>query len=381
MKSDNNSLISQANQSIVDAYGTSWSIVGGQVAADGAVDASTNRVTQLAYAGGKIWQENIDNLWWSNAGAYDTSWNPPGGSPTNPLPQSPDNSVASQPDQFIVDAGGTTWAVVNGQVAVNGAIDPTTNRVTELAYEKGTVWQENADNLWWSKNTAAGTWDPPGGTSASPLAQSRDNTVISRPDQFIVDASGRTWTIVGGQVAEDGAVDPTTNRVTELAYEKGTVWQENADNLWWSKNTAAGTWDPPGGTSASPVQSASPAWFGGNGTFDSAADWSTGAVPQPGDTAVIGNGTVTIGSASASRINFLFDGTSGQNDTATQPHLEFTGVAGQYDIGTVTVQAGAKAVMRLDNYQYNVDGPSCRRASIFRRVRSAFPNMRAPRSP
>lgn len=267
MQSGDNSLISQPNQSIVDAYGTSWSIIGGQVAADGVVDASTNRVTQLAYAGGKIWQENIDNLWWSKAGAYDTSWNPPGGSPTNPLPQSPDNSVASQPDQFIVDASGTTWAVVNGQVAVNGAIDPTTNRVTELAYEKGTVWQENTDNLWWSKNTAAGTWDPPGGTSASP------------------------------------------------------------------------------------VQGASPVWFGGNGTFDIAADWSTGTVPQPGDTAVIWNGTVTISSASASRVNFLFDGTSGQNDAATRPQLKFLGIAGPYDIGTVTVQAGAKAVVTLNGYK------------------------------
>jgi len=177
MQSRDNSVISQPTQSIVDAYGTSWSIIGGQVAADGIVDASTNRVTQLAYAGGEIWQENTDDLWWSKAGAYDPTWSPPGGSPTNPLPQSSNNSVISQPDQFIVDASGATWTVVNGQVAVNGMIDAATNRVTELAYEQGTVWEENTDKLWWSKNMATGTWDPPGGTPVSPVQDGAQQTV------------------------------------------------------------------------------------------------------------------------------------------------------------------------------------------------------------
>jgi len=65
MRSLDNTVITQPNQSIVDAYGTSWSIIGGQVAANGLVDATTNGVTRLAYENGRIWQENTNMLWWS----------------------------------------------------------------------------------------------------------------------------------------------------------------------------------------------------------------------------------------------------------------------------------------------------------------------------
>jgi len=171
MKSPDVAVISQPNQSIVDSYNTSWSIVNGQVTVDGVVDASTNRVTQLVYANGKIWQENTDNLWWSKSASFDASWSPAGGSPVSPLPQSPNNSVITQPDQFLVDANGTIWTIVKGQVAVNGVIDASTGRVTVLALENGQVWQENADQLWWSKSTPSDTWNPPGGTSANPLPQ------------------------------------------------------------------------------------------------------------------------------------------------------------------------------------------------------------------
>jgi len=260
--------------------------------------------------------------------------------------KSRDNTVVSQPNQAIVDADGTSWSIVGAQVAANGIVDASTNRVTQLAYANGKLWQENTDNLWWSKNTSSNSWDPPGGTAASPLAQSKNNTVITQSEQFIVDASGRTWTIVGGQVAVNGVIDTATNRVTELAYEYGKVWQENADKLWWSKNTSTNTWDPPGGTSKSPVHSVSRAWFGGNGAFDTAADWSGTMVPQPGDTAVVKSGHITVTSGEATGVNFLFNGASGQDDPVTRPELSFIG-DGSHDIGAITLQAGAKATVLL----------------------------------
>ncbi len=356
MKSPDVAVISQPNQSIVDSYNTSWSIVNGQVTVDGVVDASTNRVTQLVYANGKIWQENTDNLWWSKSASFDASWSPAGGSPVSPLPQSPNNSVITQPDQFLVDANGTIWTIVKGQVAVNGVIDASTGRVTVLALENGQVWQENADQLWWSKSTPSDTWNPPGGTSANPLPQTSNNTVISEANQFIVDTNGRTWSIVGSQVAVDGSADPTTSRVTELAYENGKVWQENTDRLWWSKSTPSDTWDPPGGTPASPVLNVSRTWFGGSAPFATAADWSGGVLPQPGDTALVQSGSVTISPGDATGVNFLLGDASGQTAAATGPSLTFMGDQPN-NVGTITVATGTQATVTVLE-QYNSGGSS-----------------------
>lgn len=258
-----------------------------------------------------------------------------------------DSSVISQPDQIIVDTYGTTWSIIGDQVAADGIVDVSTNRVTQLAFANGKIWQENTDNLWWSKAGSYDTsWSPDGGSPTNPLPQSPDNSVVSRPDQFLVDASGTTWTIVKGQVAVNGIIDDSTNRVTELAYENGTVWQENTDNLWWSNNPATDTWDPPGGTATSPVHSVNHVWFGGDGTFNTAADWSGGSVPQAGNTAIVRHGHITINPGDAIGVDFLFDGTSGQDAPATRPELSFIGV-GPHNVGTITMQAGAKADLLL----------------------------------
>ncbi|MFL5287197.1 MAG: hypothetical protein ACJ8AW_41070 [Rhodopila sp.] len=134
----------------------------------------------------------------------------------------------------------------------------TTARVVALVYKNGQVWQENADKLWWAKTTPADQWSPPLGTATPPvagvtLAVSADNTVLTNDWQTIVDANQHTWSIVNGQVSVDGQVDNTTANVVALAYEKGQIWQENTDNLWWAKTMPADQWSPDFGTSVSPV--------------------------------------------------------------------------------------------------------------------------------
>lgn len=175
--------------------------------------------------------------------------------------------------------------------------------------------------------------------------KSRDNIVISQPNQVIVDAHGTFWSIIGDQVAADGIVDASTNRVAQLAYANGQIWQENTDRLWWSKNTSLNTWEPPGGTPKSPVHSVARTWFGGDGAFGTAADWDGGIVPQAGDTAVIARGTVTMGTAGAPGVNFAFQSVPGQAVPAQNPTLEFNS-AGSYSIGTVRTSVNAE--IRLD---------------------------------
>lgn len=68
---------------ITDAHGNTWTIVNGQVSVNGAIDATTRNVIELAYVNGKVWQENEDRLWWSKGSPSD-SWNPPYGTTQNP---------------------------------------------------------------------------------------------------------------------------------------------------------------------------------------------------------------------------------------------------------------------------------------------------------
>ena len=110
---------------------------------------------------------------WNNTSAPSgSSSGPPSGSPSGAKP-SPDNTVITAArGGSITDASGNAWSIVNGQVAVNGAPDGQSANVIELAYEKGLIWQENADHLWWSKSRPSDTWSPGPGTATSPVPAS-----------------------------------------------------------------------------------------------------------------------------------------------------------------------------------------------------------------
>ncbi len=228
--------------------------------------------------------------------------------------QSPDNTVISTPGQSIVDASGNVWTLDNGQVAVNGAADPSTVNVIQMAYENGLIWQKNGDNLWWSTTAPSAGWDPPYGTAVDPIpgqVASASGSIVTGGEATgqITDASGNAWSISGGQVTLNGVADPTTANVIELAYVDGMVWQENASQLWWSKTLPSDPWGPPYGTATDPVPDVTRTWTGGIGSFAVAADWSPFGVPQAGDTAVIGSsGEVKVPAGAGSDVNFDLQG-------------------------------------------------------------------------
>jgi hypothetical protein len=162
-----NVIIAGAGLSITDPNGVRWSIVNGQVTANGVTDRTTSRVVELAYENGQIWLRNAHNLWWGKTSPAG-SWQPNSGTPASPVPPSPNNTLVLSAGLPITDASGKAWSIINGHVAVNGVVDPTTSRVIELAYESGQIWQQNADHLWWSKKAPADSWAPPNGTSHNP---------------------------------------------------------------------------------------------------------------------------------------------------------------------------------------------------------------------
>ncbi|WP_428532685.1 hypothetical protein [Rhodopila sp.] len=312
--SPNNTIIMTPNTILTDANGNQWFInTAGQVVVNGVVDPTTGQVQTLAYENGRVWQMNTSDLWWSKALPSD-AWGPTYGTAASPLVgvASPNDDVYPGVGASVTDADDNRWTITaGGQVAVNGVADPTTGRVDELAYYNGLVWQKNADNHWYSKSSAASGWVAWQGAAAPvpiPFVSANDTwirpgTAGSGSGGGLTDANGNYWTLGapggrGEQVIVDGAVDPTTANVVEMALVSGVIWQENSAGLWYSKTAPSGAWSA--GTTLNPFNGSgrvpsSLTWVGGgNNLASNAADWSPGFAPEPGDVLSIGSGTIDV---------------------------------------------------------------------------------------
>ncbi|MFL5286043.1 MAG: hypothetical protein ACJ8AW_34965 [Rhodopila sp.] len=159
-------------QSITDQHGNIWTITADhRVAVNGVADPKTASVTHLAYVNDMIWFENSSNLWRSET-APSASWS----APTSAAPYFVPNNVVlgapltAGPEQSgIRDGSGNTWSIINGKVAVDGVVDPTTANVIELACVGGRIWQENSKGLWWYKTTPASSWSGGEGIAKNPV--------------------------------------------------------------------------------------------------------------------------------------------------------------------------------------------------------------------
>jgi hypothetical protein len=103
---------------ITDASGNAWTITaGGQVAANGTADPSTNNVIQLDYVNGEIWQENTSSLWWSKTTPAGTWAAGPG---TGPLPASGTTSSAmvSASQVSVTSTAGDRMVFISGSADV-----------------------------------------------------------------------------------------------------------------------------------------------------------------------------------------------------------------------------------------------------------------------
>jgi hypothetical protein len=164
---------------------------------------------------------------------------------------SPNNTVVNAGSGgSITDSVGNVWTITfAGQIAINGTVDPVTNNVLQLAYVNGVVWQYTGYGLWYSYSNADGSWTE-SATSPLPAAPapsstpSPNNTVINAGSGgSITDSTGNVWTITpSGQIAVNGAVDPVTNNVLQLAYVSNVVWQYTGYDIWYSYSATDGTW-------------------------------------------------------------------------------------------------------------------------------------------
>ena len=221
-----------SNAAIVDAVGNKWTITsGGQVAVNGKADTTTAGVIELAYVGGKIWQENGAKLWWGET-QPNASWAPAAGTAVSPLPTPPapppvsanDTVVTAGSTAAIVDASGNHWTITSGgQIAVNGTTDTSTGNVTEIAYVNGQVWQENASKLWWGKTSPTAAWSPDAGTSTSPLptsvtiAATQTSATIALSQVTITATAGNHMVFISG-TGDTARLSGGTDTITDTGH-------------------------------------------------------------------------------------------------------------------------------------------------------------------
>ena len=118
--SPDNATVTTGSQAIVDASQDTWSIVNGQVDVNGTIDTTTANVVELSLVGGKVWQENSNQFWWSKTSPT-APWSPDGGTSTSPLPITIDPLQASVTiSQSQVSVGATAG---NHMVFISGSGD------------------------------------------------------------------------------------------------------------------------------------------------------------------------------------------------------------------------------------------------------------------
>ncbi len=239
---------------ITDISGSTWTVAGGVVYANGATAGYSSGVTMLLYDNEFIYQENAAGGWWSwNGSSWVTSADPR----TISSPNGTTIPAASQ----ITDISGNVWAVSNGVIYENGALAGYSNEVTLLIYDNNTIYQENAAGGWWS--WINGAWVSSGDPRLS--VPSPSGTTIPTVAQ-IIDNLGNVWTVSGGIVYENGAAAAYSNGVTTLLYANNTIYQENTAALWWSWTGSA--WATSGDPITGPTGSAPPTIAGSPPTSD-----------------------------------------------------------------------------------------------------------------
>ena len=215
------------------------------------------------------------------------------------------------PGASVTDGSGNVYQITsNGQISINGTVDPPTSGVQMLAYYNGAVYQRNSSDLWYSQTspnlTGSGWKAYPSGDLPVPFTVSANDTAVAAGSNGrIINSTANQWTITSsGQVAMDGVADKLTANVTQLAYVNGYVWQENASGLWWAKTGGSGSYDGwssgPGtdnsnGTRIPPLPPGTLTWIGGgNNLASNFADWSPATLPIAGDTLVMDGGTMNV---------------------------------------------------------------------------------------
>jgi hypothetical protein len=203
----------------------------------------------------EVWQASASN----DIGTGVTASPTPTPTPT-PTASPSSNEITTTSGGTLTDGSGNKWTLTSaGVVDENGTAVPGGSGTSAVAIVSDVIYgQDGASKSWYTYSPTNQTWTssaaPVLTPTPTPTASPNDTVVKLGSTAAIVDAGNNKWTITaGGRVAVNGSADTTTANVTELTYVNGTIWQENASDLWWSKTSPTASWAPGTGTATSPL--------------------------------------------------------------------------------------------------------------------------------
>jgi hypothetical protein len=77
------------------------------------------------------------------------------------------------------------------------------------------------------------------------VASANDSMIVSAAQ--LVDGAGDRWTVSDGVISQNGSAQTITQKVIVLLYDRGVIYQENVNCMWWSWTSDAwvATTQPP----------------------------------------------------------------------------------------------------------------------------------------
>jgi hypothetical protein len=173
----------------------------------------TANVVEGAFVNGQFWQASSSGLWWKYTGNPSAPWTGLG-TPTSPLPVSPNDATIAAGYGAITDSAGNTFAITSsGTVYMDGSSLGYTANVAGGAFVDGHFWQENSAGLWWEyTGNPSAPWTGLG-SSTSPLPNTLplNNDVVSLYNATETFQLGSGYSS-GGQINLNGNADVTKPR-------------------------------------------------------------------------------------------------------------------------------------------------------------------------
>jgi hypothetical protein len=270
-----NEITTTSGGTLTDGSGNKWTLTSaGVVDENGTAVPGGSGTSAVAIVSDVIYgQDGASKSWytysptgqaWTSSAAPVLMPTPtPAPTPTpvpTPTPTPTPKALTTTSGGTLTDSSGNKWTLTSaGVVDENGTAIPGGSGTSAVAIVSDVIYgQDSASKSWYTYSPTNQTWTssaaPVLTPTPTPTASPNDTVVKLGSTAAIVDAGNNKWTITaGGRVAVNGSADTTTANVTELTYVNGTIWQENASDLWWSKTSPTASWAPGSGTATSPL--------------------------------------------------------------------------------------------------------------------------------
>jgi beta-glucanase (GH16 family) len=265
--------------SITDANNHVWTINGsGQVTVDGAADlAAPTGVTELAYVGGSVWRfiQQIPYITPDSGSFTDSAGNVY-------TITSAGGDVATENGQPMSGGSGTgAMGYYLGTVYAQDEVSGGWFTWDGVQFNNATIVPPLPGSAWARKTLPTNSWVS--GTNpltAAAYTSTNNSTVSLGSASKLVASDGSAYGLVntsGGGVVANGVADTSLTGVTEIAYVSGNLWRfQSSTGLWWFETSAAGPWQPTGGTAVSPLPVQTTKRAPADQPFSSTSVWNIG---------------------------------------------------------------------------------------------------------